>query len=126
MSGTIVLTMYSALPLIYYNDDSFWFIRLFFFSRGFAEWIFIIGVYGVMRLETGKQLNTVRDLLQRAGHSVPFLHPRPERASHASLPDPPAGVGSSHCSRLLGASPQSVICQALSSLLPELLQESSP
>ena len=48
MSGTLILSLYSS-PFVYDVTSRwyFWYPRLFF--RGPAEWIFIIGVYGVTR-----------------------------------------------------------------------------
>ena len=44
--GTLFLALYSLLPV---PDDHWYWIYPRLFLRGFAEWIFIIGVYGVMR-----------------------------------------------------------------------------
>ena len=44
--GTLVLALYSLLSV---PDDHWYWIYPRLFLRGFAEWIFIIGVYGVMR-----------------------------------------------------------------------------
>ena len=45
-SGTIILTVYSGKFLVEYILWTKW---IFWFFRGFAEWMFIIGVYGVFR-----------------------------------------------------------------------------
>ena len=45
-TGTIALAVYSVMFLL---DDYWYGMYPRLFLRGFAEWMFIIGVYGVMR-----------------------------------------------------------------------------
>ena len=105
-TGTVVLVVYSLLPM---PDDHWYWIYPRLFLRGFAEWMFIIGVYGVMRWGLYKNVSSYFIwVLQRAGHQDPQLDSGTEWAGDALLPDPPAGPRPPGCWSLLGALPQSV------------------
>ena len=46
-SGTVLVALYSARFLV--DGEYPWVVWIFYILRGFSEWLFIIGVYGVLR-----------------------------------------------------------------------------
>ena len=46
-SGTVLVALYSVRFLV--DGEYPWVVWIFYFLRGFSEWLFIIGVYGVLR-----------------------------------------------------------------------------